>query len=161
MLYRKCNADNPAYAKFCRKCGINLYVETNSTHKNVGNNSSKVYKITTSSTIVYSKPFHILHPELHLRPISEYQKLSFWFNKPDHEEDPTESEDEKFLYIVKDGKIGILYWNYQKHWYGDKNEHERIIPCEYDRMIKHEGMFECHKGGDIVYINKSGTILLK
>jgi hypothetical protein len=105
------------------------------------------------------KPFHILHPEYHLRPLSEYTNLSFVFRKPDYVEDPKASSDQEYLYIVRNGKLGILYWLYEKHWYGDTNIHKRIIPCEYDDIKKLDGMFECHKNGDVIYIDKKGNIL--
>jgi len=110
-------------------------------------------------SFIPQKPFHLLHPEYHLKPLSEFQNLKFFFRKPDYVEDPNQSSDREYLFIVRNGKIGILYWHFEEHWYGDTNVHDRIIPCKYDLIIKHEGMFECHKNGNILYIDKKGVIL--
>ena len=50
-----------------------------------------------------TRPFHLKHPELHLKPISEFEKLFFWFNKPEYVEDPSEAEDSEYLFIARGG----------------------------------------------------------
>ena len=128
------NHSNPDNAQFCRICG---------------------HKFEEISNF----PFHMAHPEYHLRPFSEFDKVLFWFNNPDYMEDPKESEKPEYLYIVKDGKFGILYWHFEEHWYGDTNDFHRIIQCEYDRIEKKEDMFVCYKGSERVFIDLKGNIL--
>ena len=128
------NHSNPDNAQFCRICG---------------------HRFDESQNL----PFHLQHPELHLKPISEYAKLSFWFKKPEYVEDPLESEDPEYLYMARKGKLGILYWHIEKHWYGDTNIFYRVIQCEYDHIEKKEGMFICYKGSERVFIDLKGNIL--
>lgn len=157
----KCYADNPLDAKFCRKCGCDF---------NGGSSADD------SSDV---RPFHIRHPELNLLPASdsEYEKLFFWFNKPEYIENPYKADDSDYLYIVRRGKIGILYWITEKHWYGKQEIYRRIIPRKYDRIEKADGYFICHtckytytkkadghiirhnKGTEIEYRDMKGNIL--
>lgn len=137
-----CQSVNPDNAKFCRKCGTQLVKD------------EKVFLIENDN-----RPFHLKHPELHLRPISEFEKLFFLFNKPEYVEDPSEAEDSEYLYIARNGKLGILYWTVEKHWYGKEDVYNRIIPCEYDRIEKEEGYFACFKGPEVTYIDLKGKIL--
>lgn len=130
-----CKADNPIEAKFCRKCGSQL------------------------SNSVDIRPFHLRYPELHLKPISEFQELSFLIKSPEYVEDPLEAEDSEYLYIARKGKLGILYWTVEKHWYGKDNVYNRIIPCEYDRIDKADGHFVCYKGSQVTYIDLKGNVL--
>lgn len=82
-------------------------------------------------------PYHLLHPELNLKPLSFFadKGLSFFFNSPDYVELPEKSSHPNYLYIVKDGKFGILYWCYEEHFLY-KNKHESIIPCEFGKIEK-------------------------
>ncbi|EOA48410.1 hypothetical protein HMPREF1532_03638 [Bacteroides salyersiae WAL 10018 = DSM 18765 = JCM 12988] len=142
-----CLTENPDNAKFCRKCGLPFL-------KDVKKNASNV-----PIEEIDNCPFHLKHPELHLKPISEFEKLFFWFNKPEYVEDPSEAEDSEYLFIARDGKLGILYWTIEKHWYGKEDIYNRIIPCKYDRIEKAEGYFVCHKGSEVTYIDLKGNIL--
>lgn len=142
-----CKADNPIEAKFCRKCGSQL----SNSESNIAN-SSPVQEDDI-------RPFHLRYPELHLKPISEFNELSFLFKSPEYVEDPMEAEDSEYLYIARKGKLGILYWTIEKHWYGKDNVYNRIIPCEYDRIDKAEGHFVCYKGSQVTYIDLKGNIL--
>ena len=157
----KCYADKPLDAKFCRKCGYDFHSRSSA------DDSSDV------------RPFHIRHPELNLLPASdsEFEKLFFWFNKPEYIENPYKADDSDYLYIVRRGKIGILYWITVKHWYGKQYIYRRIIPCKYDRIEKADGYFICHtckytytkkadghiirhnKGKEIEYRDMKGNIL--
>lgn len=139
----KCYAENPLDAKFCRKCGRDF---------NGGSSADD------SSDV---RPFHIRHPELNLLPASdsEFEKLFFWFNKPEYIENPNKADDSDYLYIVRRGKIGILYWITEKHWYGKQEIYRRIIPCKYDCIEKADGHFVCHKGTKIEYRDMKGNIL--
>lgn len=62
-----CRAHNPVEAKFCRKCGSQL--------------SNSVSHIANSSPVHEDdmRPFHLRHPEFHLKPISEVKELYFFF----------------------------------------------------------------------------------
>lgn len=140
-----CESINPNSANYCRNCGA-IFPKSQVTPFSFNQNNANI-------------PYLLRHPELHLKPISEFQELFFWFIKPDYIEDPKESEIPCYLYIVKDSKVGILYWFHEKHWYGDKNDYHRIIPCEYDRIEKKQDVFVCYKGGDKVYIDFKGVIL--
>ena len=157
----KCYADNPLDAKFCRKCGCDFHGRSSA------DDSNDV------------RPFHIRHPELNLLPASdsEFEKLFFWFNKPEYIENPYKADDSDYLYIVRRGKIGILYWITEKHWYGKQDIYRRIIPCKYDRIEKADGYFICHtckytytkkadghiirhnKGTEIEYRDMKGNLL--
>lgn len=156
----KCYAENPLDAKFCRKCGSDF---------NGGSSADD------SSDV---RPFLIRHPELNLLPASDsqFEKLFFWFNKPEYIENSYKSDNSDYLYIVRRGKIGILYWTTEKHWYG-KQIYRRIIPCKYDRIEKADGYFICHtckytytkkadghiirhnKGTEIEYRDMKGNLL--
>lgn len=133
---KKCpnNHSNPDKAQFCRICG---------------------HRFEDTSSL----PFHVAHPEYHLRPISEFSKLFFWRNSPDYVEDPGESEVSDYFFIAKDSKFGILYWHFEKHWYGDKNDFHRMIQCEYDKIEKKDRMFVCYKGSERVFIDLKGNIM--
>ena len=157
----KCYADNPLDAKFCCKCGCDFHGRSSD------DDSSDV------------RPFHIRHPELNLLPASdsEFEKLFFWFNKPEYIENPYKADDRDYLYIVRRGKIGILYWITEKHWYGKQDIYRRIIPCKYDRIEKADGYFICYtckytytkkadehiirhnKGTEIEYRDMKGNLL--
>ena len=138
-----CKTENPIEAKFCCKCGTQL-------------NRAAIITIEESSQEMDTRPFHLKHPELHLKPISEFEKLFFWFNKPEYVEDPSEAEDSEYLFIARGGKLGILYWTIEKHWYGKEDVYNRIIPCEYDRIEKADGYFACYKGTEVTYIDLKG-----
>lgn len=128
------NHSNPDNAQFCRICG----------HR---------FEDTPSL------PFHMVHPELHLRPISDFEDLHFWFNKPEYVEDPNESINPEYLYIARNRKVGILYWKIIKRWYGKEHEYNRIIPCEYDKIEKTADAFICYKGNKRYYMDSKGNIL--
>lgn len=128
------NHSNPDNAQFCRICG---------------------FRFEEPSDL----PFHLRYPELHLRPISEFETLTFWRNKPEYVENPSEAEDPEYLYIAREGKLGILYWHREKHWYRTINDYHRIIQCEYDRIEKKNDMFVCYKDSERVFVDKKGNIL--
>lgn len=128
------NHSNPDEAQFCRVCG---------------------HKFGDPQNL----PFLLLHPELNLRPISEFRQLHFRINRPEYVEDPSKSSKPEYLYMVRSGKIGILYWKVVKRWYGASNQYRRIIPCKYDRIEKRDDMFICYKGGACVYVDLKGNIL--
>ena len=147
-----CRADNPIEAKFCRKCGSQL--------------SNSVRTIVNSVSVQEDdmRPFYLRHPELHLKPISEFEELSFFFKSPEYVEDPTMAEDSEYLYIARKGKLGILHWVIERetHFFTkDTFNHiyNRIIPCEYDRIDKANGHFVCYKGSQVTYIDLKGNIL--
>jgi len=108
-------------------------------------------------------PYHLLHPELNLKPLSFFadKGLSFFFNSPDYVELPEKSSHPNYLYIVKDGKFGILYWCYEEHFLYTKNKHERIIPCEFEKIEKRidEGMFVCYTEGKRTFYDLCGVML--
>ena len=139
-----CQSVNPDSAKFCRKCGTPIVRDE---------------KIFSTRIETDNRPFHLKHPELHLKPKSEFTELSFIFKSPEYVEDPMEAEDSEYLYIARKGKLGILYWRIEKHWYGKDNVYNRIIPCEYDRIDKADGHFVCYKGSQVTYIGLKGQIL--
>lgn len=141
----KCNAENPAKAVFCRKCGYKFKEE-----------KLDVKQIKDNEDV---RPFHLRHPELHLLPISEFEKLFFWFNKPEYVEDPYQADDSDYLYIARNEKIGILHWITEKHWYGKEERYNRIIPCKYDRIEKADGHFICHIGTKVEYRDMKGNRL--
>lgn len=126
--------ENPDDARFCRICG---------------------YKFDARD----QRPFHLKHPEYHLKPFSEFKELGFLRNSPEYVEDPSQSDVNEYYWIVRKEKFGILYWHHEDHWYGDTNNYNRIIQCEYDKIEKLDGMFACHKGDDIIYIDRQGVIL--
>ena len=144
-----CGSSNPIEAKFCRKCGRNFDDGSLEKNDNPADDSSDV------------RPYHIRHPELNLLPASdsEFEKLFFWFNKPEYIENPYKADDSDYLYIVRRGKIGILYWITEKHWYGKQEIYRRIIQCKYDRIENADGHFVCHKGTKIEYRDMKGNIL--
>lgn len=123
------------------------------------NYDSKKY----SDKVANDLPFHLRHPELNLKPLSFFRDkvLSFFFNSPDYVEIPDKSSHPEYLYIVKDEMFGILYWHYKEHLFYTENKHERIIPCEFDKIEKkiNEGMFICNKDGTRTFYDLSGTIL--
>ena len=148
----KCRADNPIEANFCRKCGSQL--------------SNSVGNIANSSPVQEDdiRPFYLRYPELHLKPISEFQELYFFFKSPEYVEDPTMAKDSEYLYIARKGKLGILHWVIERetHFFTkDTFNHiyNRIIPCEYDRIEKADGCFICYKGSQVTYIDLKGNIL--
>lgn len=144
----KYHAENPLDAKFCRKCGYNF---------NAGFSENNTMNSADDNKDV--RPFHIRCPELHLRPISEFDKLFFWLNRPEYVEDPLLADDSNYLYIVRNEKIGILHWITKKHWYGKEEVYNRIIPCKYDRIEKADGYFICYKGLKVEYRDMKGNIL--
>lgn len=146
---KQCGVTNPLEAKFCRKCGSPIS----------DNAEILVCEVENSNVEMDSRPFHLKHPELHLKPISEFQELSFLIKSPEYVEDPLEAEDSEYLYIARKGKLGVLYWTVEKHWYGKDNVYDRIIPCEYDRIDKADGHFVCYKGSQVTYIDLKGNIL--
>lgn len=140
--------DNPDNANFCRICGDQF-------------DKSLDIRIVLQkkNNSVDTRPFNIKFPEFHLRPLSEFSDLTFVFNSPEYVEDPSKSSKKEYLWIVKEEKFGILFWHHEDHWYGDTNEYNRIIKCVYDKIIKHDNMFECHLGNNITYIDLKGNIL--
>lgn len=143
----ECHADNPIEAKFCRKCGTKL------------SNSTSIIKSEETVQKKDTRPFYLRYPELHLKPISEFEELYFYFFAPEYVEDPSMAEDSEYLYIARGGKLGILYWKIESHWYGKNNVYNRIIPCEYDRIDKADGHFVCYKGSQITYRDLKGNVL--
>lgn len=123
--------ENPDNAQFCRYCG---------------------YKFAEGGDV----PFFMAHPEYHLRPFSEFEKISMVFNKPDYMEDPKLSTKPDYYYIAKDGKIGIIYWHYKNIF---NNTNRIVIKCKYDHIEKKDGMFICHNDSEKVYIDLKGNIL--
>ena len=153
-ICRHCQYENIDDALYCKKCGKKLESDMTIVSK-----SDDKHSFLVKSSECENIPFYLKHPELHLRPISEFEKLSFWMNRPDYVEDPSKSENPEYLYIAKDGKVGILYWHFEKHWYGNTNDYHRVIQCEYDHIEKKEGMFVCYKGSERVFIDLKGNIL--
>ena len=145
-----CGSSNPIEAKFCRKCGRNF---------DDGSLEKKMINPADDSSDV--RPYHIRHPELNLLPASDskFEDLLFWFNRPEYIEDPCQADDSDYLYIVRKGKIGILHWTIEKHWYGNEDIYSRIIPCIYDHIEKADGYFICHKESKIEYRDMKGNIL--
>lgn len=133
---KKCpeNHENPVEARFCRICGYKFDIKD-------------------------QRPFHLRHPEYNLKPFSEFKELSFFRNSPDYVEIPSKSKIHEYYWIVKDEKFGILFWHHEDHWYGDTNDYNRIIQCEYDMIEKLDGMFACHKDNDIFYYDRQGNLL--
>ena len=157
VICSRCQTENIADAIFCKKCGKRIKDDSPAKVKTKVTDTS--HSVLIESKPVRTLPFHLQHPELHLKPISEFDKLFFWFNKPEYVEDPSESEKPEYLYIAREGKIGILYWHFEEHWYGDTNDFHRVIQCEYDRIEKKEDMFVCYKGSERVFIDLKGNIL--
>lgn len=122
-----------------------------------------VKELSDKEVIVNDLPFHLRHPELNLKPLSFFRDkgLFFFLNSPDYVEIPEKSSHPEYLYIVKDELFGILYWNYKKHFFYTENKHERIIPCEYDKIEKkiNDGMFICYKDGKRTFYDLNGVIL--
>ena len=122
-----------------------------------------VKELSDKGNVANDLPFHLRHPEFHLKPLSFFrdQGLSFFFNSPDYVEIPEQSVHPDYLYIVKDEKFGILYWHYEKHFLYTENKHERIIPCEYEKIEKRieEGMFICYKEEKRFFYDLSGVLL--
>ena len=122
-----------------------------------------VKELSDKEVIVNDLPFHLRHPELNLKPLSFFRDkgLLFFLNSPDYVEIPEKSSHPEYLYIVKDELFGILYWNYKKHFFYTENKHERIIPCEYDKIEKkiNDGMFICYKDGKRTFYDLNGVIL--
>jgi len=106
-----------------------------------------------------SLPFYLQRPELHLRPVSEFQKLSFFFAKPEYVEDPNQTLKPDYLYIARKGRIGILHWYTVDGLFGRKEKYKRIVPCKYDEVEKHADHFIGRKGGKAVYYDLKGNIL--
>lgn len=146
----KCRADNPANAKFCRKCGSPIS----------DNVEILVCEVENSNVEMDSLPFHLKHPEYHLRPISEYPELSFniFQIKPEYVE---QAEGTKYYFIARKGMLGILFWTWdKKHWWSKEgNVYQIIIPCKYDHIVKGDGYFKCHKDSQIDYFDLKGNRL--
>lgn len=145
----ECRSENPDNAKFCRKCGTPIV---------------KDGKVFSTKIETDNRPFHLKYPELHLKPISEFKELSFFFKSPEYVEDPSMAEDSDYLYIARKGKLGILHWVVERetHFFTKDTYNDiynRIIPCEYDRIEKADGHFICHKGSQVTYIDLKGNIL--
>ena len=153
-ICKHCQHENIEGAVYCKKCGTKFEADMTIVAK-----SDDKHTVLVKSSEFENIPFHMKHPELHLRPISEYEELIFWRNKPEYVEDPSKSDNSEYLYIAREGKVGILYWHFEKHWYGDTNDYHRIIQCEYDRIEKKEDMFVCYKGSERVFIDLKGNIL--
>lgn len=67
-----------------------------------------------------SRAFHIRQPMCTSKPISEFEELPFWFNISDYVENLFQAESLEYLYVVKEGKVGVLYWTIEKHTYSEK-----------------------------------------
>ena len=148
----ECRADNPIEAKFCRKCGTKL------------SNSTPIIKSEETVQKKDTRPFYLRYPELHLKPISEFEELYFYFFPPEYVEDPSMAENPEYLYIARNGKLGILHWVKERVirvFIKDTVNHiyNRIIPCEYDRIDKADGYFICYKGSQVTYIDLKGNVL--
>ena len=114
----------------------------------------------TSDKINDAVPFYLKHPELNLKPISAYPQLTFWVKEPEYVEDPEKSSHRDYLYMVKNGKIGILYWQRKGHWLlGPINKYKKIVSCQYDRIEKKEDHFKCYTANKVVYYDFVGRIL--
>lgn len=74
---------------------------------------------------------------------------------------PEKSCHSNYLYIVKDGKFGILYWHYKEHFLLTENKYKRIIPCEYEKIDKKigDGMFVCYQEGKRTFYDLNGVLL--
>lgn len=138
--------ENPDEAKFCRYCGLPFEEVTSG--EDEGNEESNS-----------DLPFYLQHPELHLRPISEFPMLRFLVCKPEYLENPADSIDRDYLFMVRKRRLGILYWHFEKHWLLNTNKYHRVIPCRYDHIEKKDDMFVCWKGTERVFIDKKGNIL--
>lgn len=77
------NHSNPDNAQFCRICG---------------------HRFEDAQSL----PFHMAHPEFHLRPFSEFDKVLFWFNNPDYMEDPKNQKNLN-IYILSRMVSSVFY----------------------------------------------------
>ena len=108
------------------------------------------------------QPYYLAHPEMNLKPISEFEKLHFIFNKPEYLEMPSGAKPFScYLWIVKDGKIGIMFWEVAKQLVGYSNKYHIVIPCRYDKIEKNipQGNFKCFRNNSVVYYDLKGNIL--
>lgn len=172
MKCEKCNFMNPEGAIFCCNCG-NKMEEMNCCKNPECDNYNK-FVIPKESLfcpncgqridINTDAPFHVRHPEYDLVPISGFRyrdDVSFIFNKPEYIEDCYRHEGLNYFLIAKNEKLGVLRYEYHKHWYGDDNFTNRIIPCIYDKIERseNEDFFVCYRGDKKVYIDNKGKLL--
>lgn len=100
------------------------------------------------------KPFYLQHLELHLKPIFESRKLTFWFNKSEYLEGLIMAEVPEYLYIIK-SRLEILYWTVDKHWYNKGYIYSRIIPCGYNQIEKENKCIVY----EVIYRDMEGNVL--
>lgn len=111
-------------------------------------------------------PFHLKYPEYNLKPVSQIPNLSFGIfdYEPDYVEYPIElisnSKFRKYLWIVKTGLFGIMFWEYKPGFFG-KNWHKTIIKCEYEEIEKDfdKNLFICYKDGKRIFYDYAGIRL--
>lgn len=172
MKCSKCGFENPEGAKFCSNCGAKM--EEMKCCLNPQCENYRRYILPQEALFCpecnskienfMDAPFHVRHPEYNLVPFNEFDykdDVSFFFKKPEYIEDGYRSEGINYFYIARQEKLGILRYEYHKHWYGDYHITDRIIPCEYDKIERseREDYFICYKGEEKTYIDNKGKVI--
>ena len=109
-------------------------------------------------------PFSILYPEYNLITYYEIRSVTdihFRVLHPDYIEDPQFSSMPNYLWMVRNGKLGILYYQNKRPFTLPYHiKYKRLIPCRYDHIEKlsEEGhpRFRCHKGEEVFYYDSLG-----
>lgn len=105
-----------------------------------------------------SKIFMDLHPEIALRPTSEFSIPIFRFKKRfDYVENPLRDKKVTLHRVVKDGKFGIIYFKKGIIW----NSAKIILPAkfEYIEHRKIERIIDAVQNGKLIHYDESGILL--
>ena len=174
MKCPKCNSELADKAKVCFRCGtkINYKLSCNNTACSIYGKAILPhdavfcpecgFKVGTNIDRLSDAPFHVRHPEYNLIPAIEspYRKVaSRWDVRPEYYEDVELRDGVNFLYIAWRGKLGILRYEYKRHWYGNDHKARKIIPCNYDKIEKKTNFFICYKDGKKIFLDRNGSIL--
>lgn len=171
MKCKVCGFENIESARFCSFCGERLEEMECCTNPDCENFSRYVIPLAATFCPVCGKkievkltgPFHERYPEYHLIPYTEFlykgNVFFFFFNQPDYIENSSLKEGKNFLFIARNGKLGVLKYIYYKRWFGDYHNAKRIIPYEYEKIERKDDYFICYKYGFKFFLDNEGNII--
>lgn len=130
----------PADADFCPDCGTSVK--------------------TTPPVPELEIPFPNLHPEYNLVPLCDFRyrtHIGFFFARTPHFIEQKERvEGINYYFIAKDRKLGVMRYEWHKHWYGDTNKNTTIISMEFDKIENADPYFICYKGNNKYFYDREG-----
>ena len=170
MKCKDCGYENVENARFCCHCGKELEEMRCCTNPECENFNRHIIPMAALFCPVCGKkietildaPFHERHPEYNLIPYAEFKykdNITFLFKKPEYIEDGYRGTGKNYFFIARKEKLGVLRYEYNKHWYGDDHFTKRIIPCEYDKIEMQNDYFICYKDGNKYFIDYDGRII--